>query len=46
MWIQGWRKKLGEEGDENKEQFSNNEIQRVDVVSRYKTKVETDRRSV
>jgi len=28
MWTEGQRKKLREEGDENKEQFSNNEIQR------------------
>jgi len=45
--MQGWETKernnvdwrieeeIREEGDENKEQFSNNEIQRVDVVSRY-----------
>jgi hypothetical protein len=32
MWTEG-RENLREEGDENNEQFSNNEIQRGDVVS-------------
>ena len=35
MWTEGQRKNLREEGDENNEQFSNTEIQRGDVVSRY-----------
>jgi len=47
MWTEREGKKLREEGDENKEKFSNTEIQRGDVVSQYQTKVKTDgRRSV
>jgi hypothetical protein len=35
MWTERQGQKLREVGDENKEQFSNNEIQRWDVVCPY-----------
>jgi len=35
MWTEEQRKNLREEGDENNEQFSNTEIPRGGIVSRY-----------